>query len=263
MICTQVRIHAVFICLMLLAFGFVQAGELRIGAHGGLNMPSIRGEEGDPFTEGFKSRQGAFFGVFANMGLAPHLSLAVEINYSSQGGVREGIQIITPTLLPEGLPLPPGMTLYANFRNESILDYIEVPLLVRLDFGEKNRFFVNVGPYIGFLFRAKALTDGNSYLFLDKDGTMPIVIPPGTQPLEIDFTADTDIKDSLKDTNIGLTGGAGVSIPVGPGTVILEGRFQLGLTIIQKDVLQSGKSQTGGFVISVGYSLPLAKKKSS
>ncbi len=90
-----------------------------------------------------------------------------------------------------------------------------------------------------------------------------MIIPPSTQPLNIDMTADTDIKDSLKDTNIGLTGGAGASVPLGPGRVVVEGRLQMGLTTIQRDIQQSGKSRTGGFVISAGYSLPLAKKISS
>jgi len=261
--CKQVRICCVFICVMLVAGGYAYAGEFKIGAHGGINMPNLRGEEGDPFTEGFESRQGAFYGIFVNLGLTPHISLAAELNYSSQGGKRSGLQIITSTLLPEGLPLPEGMDLYANYRIESILDYIEIPLLVRLSFGKKIRVFINAGPYIGFLIRAKALTEGKSFLYMDKNGAIPVIIPPGTQPLEIDLTADTDIKDNLKDTNFGLASGGGIMIPIGPGTVIAEGRLQWGLTVIQKDIQESGKSRTGGFIISVGYSLPLTKKKSS
>ncbi len=260
--CKQVQFCAVFICIVLMVCGIVHAGEFRIGAHGGINMPNLRGEEGDPLTEGFESRQGAFYGIFINLGLTPRLSLAAELNYSSQGGQRNGLQIITSTFLPDGLPLPEGMDLYANYRNESILDYVEIPLLVRLSFGKKIRVFVNAGPYIGILVRAKALTEGKSFLYLDENGTMPVVIPPGVQPLEIDLTADTDIQDDLKDINFGLASGGGVMIPVGPGTVVAEGRLQWGLTVIQKDIQQSGKSRTGGFIISVGYSLPLTKKNS-
>jgi hypothetical protein len=257
----QVRIRFVVICLVLLAGGIAQAAEFRIGAHGGINMPNLHGEKGDPITEGFESRQGAFYGIVANLGLTPHVSLAVELNYSSQGGQRNGLQIITATFLPEGLPLPEGMDLYANFRNESILDYIEIPLLARLSFGRKIRVFVNAGPYFGFLVKARALTEGTSFLYWDENGAMPVIIPPGVEPLEIDLTDDTDIKDELKGTNFGLTSGGGVMIPIGPGTAIVEGRLQWGLTVIQKDIQRSGKSRTGGFIISLGYSLPLTKKK--
>ncbi|MBN2399187.1 MAG: PorT family protein [Candidatus Aminicenantes bacterium] len=261
--CKPVLVIAVCICLLLGSGMLGYGGEFRINGHGGINMPSIHGEEGDPLTEGFESRQGLFFGIGADLGLAPHFSLGAEINYCSQGGVRGGLQIITPTLLPEGLPFPSDMALYASFNNESILDYIEIPLLARLAFGKKIQFFINAGPYIGFLVRAIAVTAGKSLLYLDKNGTMPIVIPPSTQPVNLDMTAETDIKDSLKDTNIGLTGGAGASVSLGPGRVVVEGRLQMGLTTIQRDIQKSGKSRTGGFVIAAGYSLPLAKKTSN
>jgi hypothetical protein len=257
----QVRVRVVVICFVLLAGGIARAAEFRIGAHGGINMPNLHGEEGDPITEGFESRQGAFYGIVANLGLTPHISLVAELNYSSQGGQRNGLQIITATFLPEGLPLPEGMDLYANYRNESILDYIEIPLLARLSFGKKIRIFINAGPYFGILVGARALTEGRSFIYYDENGAMPIVIPPGTDPLELDLTAETDIMDELKKTNFGLTSGGGVMIPVGPGTVIAEGRLQWGLTVIQKDIQRSGKSRTGGFIISLGYSLPLTKKK--
>jgi hypothetical protein len=258
----QVRIHAIFISLILIASGFAYATEIKIGAHGGISIPNIRGDKGDPFSGGFKSRQGPFFGIFVDLGLTPHFSLAAELNYASQGGLREGLQLITPSLLPHGLSLPPGTVVYANFRNESILDYIEIPLLARLTLGNKIRFFINAGPYVGFLVRARALTEGKSIFYLDKNGTMPVIIPPATKPLEFNMTADTDVKKSLKDSNFGLSGGAGVMIPMGPDEIIVEAHFQIGLTTIQKDIQKTGKSQTGAFVISVGFSLPLTKKKS-
>ena len=43
------------------------------------------------------------------------------------------------------------------------------------------------------------------------------------------MTADTDIKDNLKDTNFGLASGGGIMIPLGPGMVIAEGQLQSGL----------------------------------
>ena len=57
------------------------------------------------------------------------------------------------------------------------------------------------------------------------------------------------------------TGGGGLMYPLGPGDLILEAHFQLGLTVIQKDIETSGKSRTGAVVISLGYSFPLSGKK--
>jgi Outer membrane protein beta-barrel domain len=257
----QARISALFISLILISSGFFYAGEIRIGAHGGISIPDIRGDRDDPFTGGFTSRQGPFFGVFAEMGLSEHFSLAAELNYTSQGGKRDGLQIITPSLLPSGLLLPPGTVVYADFRNESILDYVEVPLLGRLALGNKVRCFVNAGPYVGFLVRARALTEGKSFFYLDRNRILPVIIPPAAKPLEVDMTADTDVKNSLKRTNFGVSGGAGVMIPLGPGEVVIDARFQLGLTVVQKDIEKTGEGRTGAFIISAGYSLPLGGKR--
>jgi len=239
-------------------FGFAEG--VKVGAHGGLCIPNLRGNETDMFTRGFKSRQGPFFGLSVDIGLAPRFSLATELNYASQGGLRTGLQPITMEL-PPGLPLPPGTVLYADFRNEAILEYLEIPVLARLTFGDRIRFFIDAGPYFGYLVRARTLTEGSSAFYLDEAGTMPVLIPPAIDPPVFDLGADTDVKESLKRTNIGLAGGAGLVYPLGPGDIVLEARFQLGLTTIQKDIETSGQSRTGAIVISLGYVLPLARRR--
>lgn len=232
------------------------SGPVKIGAQGGLSIPNIRGSETDIFSRGFTSRQGPFFGLSVDIGLTSRLSLAAQLNYTSQGGLRKGLQPITMEL-PPGLPVPPGTLLYADFRNETILDYLELPVLARLTFGGRVRFFVNAGPYVGILVRGLAVTSGRSALYLDEGGTQPISIPPSTDPLIVDLGADTDVKASLRKTNLGLCGGGGVIYPLGGVDLVLEARFQLGLSTLQKDIETSGKSQTGALLISLGFLFPL------
>ena len=254
----QVRALASLVSLVLAAPAFIAAADVRLGVKGGLSVPNIRGRETDIFSRGFCSRQGPFAGIFLEARLAPRFSLVTEVDYASQGGKRSGLQPITMDL-PPGLPAPPGTQLYADFRNETILDYIEVPVMGRWTGGGRLRFFLDAGPYVGFLIRARALTSGVSALYLDEGGTMPIIIPPATDPLVVDLGADTNVKDSLKTVNVGLAGGAGIAYPLGPGDLVLEARFELGLTIIQKDVATSGESRTGAVIVSLGYSLPLRR----
>lgn len=240
--------------------GVGSADVVRLGAHGGISIPDLRGSDTDIYSRGFESRQGPYFGLTAEFSLAARFSLAVDLNYTSQGGIRTGMQPITMEL-PPGLPVPPGTLLYADFRNETILDYVEIPVLGRCTFGDKVRFFIGAGPYIGLLVRAVALTEGTSALYLDEAGTVPIVIPPATEPVEVDLGAETDVKDSLETVNIGLAGGGGVAVPLGPGDLVLEARFQLGLTTLQKDPETDGHTQTGAVVVSLGYTLPLGRRK--
>jgi hypothetical protein len=239
-------IVAVVSGLMILStWGLAAAGPARIGLHGGISIPNIRGNANDKFSKGFKSRQGPFFGIFAEFPLASQFSLVAELNYASQGGKRDGLQLITS--LPPGLPLPPDTDLYADFRNETILDYVELPVLVRVTFESAVRIFLNAGPYVGYLVRARAVTSGSSLIYLDEAGTMPIVETP------VSFDAETDVMDSLKRWNAGVMGGGGFKYGLGPGDIILEARFQYGLVTIQRDVATSGNSKTGAVVISLGY----------
>ena len=123
--------------IVLAAGGLGLFAQTKIGAHGGLSIPNIRGDDTDPFSRGFSSRQGPFFGIFAEIGVSPHFSLVVELNYTSQGGKRNGLQMITLDLPPD-LPIPPGTFLYADFNNETVLDYLEIPVMGRVAFGNKT-----------------------------------------------------------------------------------------------------------------------------
>ncbi|HSA95452.1 MAG TPA: porin family protein [Acidobacteriota bacterium] len=246
--------------VLFVATGAGFAADVRLGFHGGISIPNLRGKDTDIFSRNFTSRRGPYFGLTADFPLASGFSLGLDLNFTSQGGVRRGMQPITMDL-PDGLPIPPGTLLYADFRNETILDYLEVPVLARYTMGGKVRAFVEAGPYAGYLVRAKAVTAGVSALYLDEAGTMPIVIPPATEPLEVDLGAETNVRDSLVKFNVGVAGGAGVLIPFGAGELVLEARFQLGLTTLQKNPETDGHTQTGAIVVSVGYALPFTRHK--
>lgn len=239
--------------------GTAFAGQVKLGFHGGLSIPNLKGGTTE-LSRGYTSRQGPYLGFFVDYALQPQLSLVAEINYASQGGNRNGMQPIIIDL-PPGLPLPPGMTLYADFQNEAILDYIEVPLMVRVSWGQKWRFYVNGGPYIGFLIRAKTVTSGSSLLYVDSSG-IPLAIPgqdQGLPPVSLD--ADTDIKDELNSTNLGITGGIGVAFLAGPGEIMIGAHFSRGLTNIQKDIEAGGKNYTGAVILLVGYAFTLERKR--
>ncbi|MFZ2052635.1 MAG: porin family protein [Candidatus Aminicenantales bacterium] len=230
------------------------AGQVQVGAHGGLSIPNIRDGDNE-FSRGYTSRKGPFFGLFAEFRLLTNFSLRAEVNYASHGGKRDGRQPVIIDL--PGLVFPPELMLYADFDNESILDYLEVPVLAELAWGRKPRFFINAGPYIGLLVRAKTVTSGSSTLYIDDSGT-PLLIPPDFQPLPaLSFDATTDSKKDINDLSAGVAGGIGLAIPAGPGELILGVRFSLGLTNIQTDVEAYGKNHTGAVVMTLGYAYTL------
>jgi hypothetical protein len=246
------------VSLLILATAGLSA-EVMIGVHGGLSMPNFRGNT--PQTEGYVSRRAPFFGLTADFGVSSHFSICAELDYSSQGGKRNGLQPLTSDQL-SGLPLPPGMTLYANFRNETIIDYVEIPVMAKLAWGGSLRFFVQAGPYVGFRARAVTQTRGSSLLYLDPAGTQPMPDPGTGQPLPaMSFDADTDNKQDIHSVNAGITGGAGVATRLGPGDLVLGARFEAGLTNIQTNTALNGENQTGAVVVLLGYSLPFGGRR--
>lgn len=244
---------AILLVMLAVAAGEGFAGETRIGLHGGLSIPDIRGGTTEQST-GYTSRLGPFFGLFYDFPVRPRFALRAEVNYVGQGGKRNGMQPISADQV-SGLPVPPDVTLYADFRNETILDYVEIPLMVRLNWQRRPRFYVGAGPYIGFLIRARTVTGGTSSLYADASGT-PLLI--GGEPVPaVSFDGHTDIKQDVNSRNAGIAGGVGLESPFGAGAFSVDAHFSLGLSNIEKDPAQNGENHTGAVVVAIGYSHPL------
>jgi hypothetical protein len=242
---------AAFALLPFLLFTPSEGNEIWLGLQGGLSLPNMRGGTTE-LSRGYSSRQAPFFGLTMDYVLSPSFSIRAEIDYSSQGGVRNGMQPILADQT-QGLPIPTGLTLYANFDNETIIDYLEVPLMAEFKTGRRIQFFAGAGPYAGYRVRAKTITSGRSTLYIDSSG-IPLVLPGQTSPLPpMSFNSETDVSEEINRLNLGLCGSIGAKIPFGPGLVVPCVRFNLGLSNIQSHPEITGKNHTGAFIIAVGY----------
>jgi len=248
----------VFISMFLFTTHISRA-QVQIGIQGGLSVPNLSGGNNE-VSEGYSSRLAPNFGITAEFGITDNFSIQPEINFDGQGGQRNGLQPVTN--LPPELSSPPTGYYYASFKNVSILNYIEIPVLAKYTFGGLGfKFDVNAGPYIGFLLNATEKTSGTSSIYVDKNGT-PLGIPDsssgGYTPVPPQsFDASTDVTSSIHKVNYGIAGGVGIMVPVtSRGSVSLDVRGLYGLTNIQKDPAD-GTSHTGNLIISVGYSYEL------
>jgi hypothetical protein len=230
---------------------FTYSQEINIGIKGGISVPQLSGGNTEQ-SEGYKTRLGPNFGVFGNLALSSNFSIQLEAFYASQGGKKTGIQPIDPSSVP--LPIPAGTNLYADFSNEAVLNYLEIPLIVKYSFNLVTLFqvYVDAGPYAGFLLNAKTITQGTSSIYVDKNGT-PLSIESDIPIPPQNFDQTTIITSDIKTFNTGITGGFGISRPILNGEIILDFRGSYGLTNIQKNSI-NGKNNTGSFVVTVGYS---------
>ncbi|MGA0559845.1 porin family protein [Larkinella sp. VNQ87] len=125
-----------------------------------------------------------------------------------------------------------------TFSVQASVNAVEVPLLLKLSFGRKTRFFVNAGPYASYALDART---------------------------KVVFAGETLLDEKIKpeDNNgrieYGVTGGLGVSIPAGPGSILVEGRYHYSLgTNADPQPAEYVSQQVATF--SVGYLIPLGRK---
>jgi hypothetical protein len=234
----------------------LSAQTVHLGVRGGLSIPSLQGGNTE-LSQGYKSRLGPDFGFFADLKLTRHFALEVALLYVGQGGVKKGMQPIPDgSLSGSGLPIPPDLTLYASFKNESILNYVEIPLFAKYSFGVGRGFdvYIDGGPNLGILVDAKTKSSGTSLLFTDNAGT-PLTIEGQPVP-PVDFGGEQSIKSDVHSFNFGIAGGLGIARQFGNGEVSLDLRGSYGFTNVQKDSA-NGSNHTGCLVITLGYAFKL------
>ncbi|GAB3891428.1 hypothetical protein GCM10028803_03230 [Larkinella knui] len=195
---------------------------LSIGIRGGVNALLNEFNPGLEGTEGGESQTAPGFtgGLVINYGLGNVFSIQPEILYT-----RRSVKFA-------------GESSEGNFSIQASASAIEIPLLLKLSFGRKTRFFVNAGPYVayGLSSAAKIVVAGET--LLDEKQKL---------------TKDDDRLE------YGATGGLGVSIPVGPGRLLIEGRYTYSLgTNADPQPAEYVSQQVSTF--SVGYTFPLGKR---
>lgn len=245
-----------FVLLMTASAAIAQAGEreVHIGVKAGFSLPDLVGGSDQEITKDYKSRLTANFGGFVDVQLKKNLSLQLEADFAPQGGKRNGIQPVTRAI--PGLPaLPAGSYYYANFNNTAKLNYLEFPVMLKYRAARQKKvgFYVNGGPYFGYLMKATQVTAGTSSLYLNNTGTIPVLIAPSTPFPPIPFDAKTDVTSSLHRFNVGVTGGGGITFKQKKNYFFVDARVAYGLTTLQKNTATDGKSRTGNLVISFGY----------
>jgi len=234
---------------------FCIAQQTSIGAKGGISIPNLSSSGDNPVSSGWSSRSGPYFGAIAAFRVTDRISIQTELNYSSQGGKKNGLQAISSK--PYTAYFPPGTDVpkyfYAVFNSEVKLIYLELPILVKIDFpfAEKFSFFIDGGPYGGYLLSAKNVTKGSGNVYADKELTQPFL------PNAVSFDATTNVKDDIKKFNVGIQGGIGFSMRFqNESKLIFSAGGNYGFIPIQKDEA-NGKNNTGAATVTLGYLIKL------
>lgn len=161
-----------------------------------------------------------------------NLGLLGELNYSRQG--------FTQDFSDADLP-------YTYSRD---INYLELPLLSHIYFGNKTRFFVNIGPKIAFQISSKETMNGELITLIENNqqNTLSVYEHLGA---EID-----------KKIDYGLLAGLGIECRSKIGLFSLEGRYYLGLGDIFNNSRSDVFSRSAHRVLSIkiNYFIPHSKK---
>ena len=246
---------------ILLSFLFTNAHaqNVAIGVEGGISIPNLTsgGANATPLSTGYSSRLGPDFGINAEFKVSSLFSIQPQVEYSSQGGKKDGLQAFpTPPQLAQAFP--PGQApqyLYANYNSTAKINYLMIPVLAKFgwDFkGSPLRLFADAGPFVSFVVSAKQVTTGSSEFYADPAGTQPL--PGGAQS----FDNTQDIKSSLHSTNVGIEGNVGLQYKFKRSYLYIEGGGNYGFINIQS-VAADGSNNTGAATVQIGYSIWLGK----
>lgn len=205
-----------YITTALLFFSTFTFAQFSIGAKYGNSLSFIYST--DQFTprevnDGLLRGQAA--GLVMQYMTEPHFGLQWEINMVQKGWIE-------------------------NFGDEANkfttrLTYIDIPIMGHAYIGKKTmRYFLNLGPYIGFLISSKEEREGT---FDDKDITFRYV----------------EGRDNTLD--FGVRGGVGFEIVTNIGMFQVEGAYNFGFgSILEKDITPiPTRVQNQTAVVSVGY----------
>ena len=185
--------------------------ELYIGFGGGAYASSV------DFVPSIPQNQKIdyFGGVSAKYITQDHLGLIIEANYSRRGWEEE-------------------YDTESDFSYSRTLNYLEVPFLTHIYFGDKARFIINVGPQISFLLNDKQsmssalASDVEARQAIDPDAPIGVQYSPFSELNRFDY---------------GIVGGVGMTLQTGIGNFDLEGRYYFGLG----DVFESRRSKNSYF----------------
>jgi hypothetical protein len=248
-------ITPIFFFISFFAVDTARAQSWQFGVKGGLSLPNLTSAGGaSEVSKGYRTISGPDFALFGDRKLSGQFSVEADLEWSTQGGQKSGLQTIPA--IPDLAQYFPPVTqyLYANFMSTVRLQYLMLPVMLKydMDLGNSDRWklYVDGGVFGGLLITANASAAGSSKIYLDKEETQPI------GSLEVNFDSTGSIKNQLHKGNFGVEGNLGLLYQMSSMGVFAEVGGNYGFIDLQKNK-QNGINHTGALIFRLGLFLKL------
>ena len=163
--------------LAVLGTTYGQTNNFDIGVEGSSSLICLRGN--DILDNLHKPTIGFSSGLFFQYNFKKLVSLRTNIAFERKGSTST-FQVTDMFAKPLG-----------EINIKTIYDYLTLPILIRTTFGKKVQFFVNAGPYFGYLIKGTLVSEGENIL-----------------------ATTNDITSSINRFDTGISTGLGLSIPI-------------------------------------------------
>lgn len=182
-----------FLTTTAILFAAISAfAQAQIGLRAGANWATI--DDGTDAPDGVERpwRPGIMLGLASSFHLTENFAIAPELIYSQRGFIEEGTSITDGEI----------------FDTENRYNFIELPVLFRLSFGDVLKGYVNAGPTFSYFLGGK----------------------------ENDIDVSFDDLDEENRLEIGGSIGAGVQLDTEAGSFLIDLRYTRGFTDAYKDI---------------------------
>lgn len=210
--------------------------EVTVGINGGVNFAEVSFLHNDKnnnsrYLGSLSMKSGVRAGITGRYIAQKHFGVQLEANYV-QAGWQEKFK--DETVL--------NGTDVNGLKLEREIDYIEVPLLAHIYFGNKFRYYFNLGPKLSFLTSFKELESNKSF---DKE------------VFKVNGMDDPRIEEDpyYRKVDYGVAIGLGFEYPVWKTKLTVEGRYGFGFEDIfpnsKSDLYQRSNNQMASVTMSV------------
>jgi hypothetical protein len=167
-----------------------------------------------------------------------------KVGFVGGVGVEIGIVENFFSVQPELLFIQKGENYDARgVETKATLNYLEVPVLAKVSFGSQViKGYVNAGPSLALGLTGNQKVEGGE--------------EPGETGIRFGNPANDGRRYLDSRFDFGLQFGGGVGVGLGPGSLLADVRYGLGLT----DLSDATKSKNRNFAFTLGYAIPLSGK---
>jgi hypothetical protein len=225
-------------------FSQAQTAKIELGIEGGPNV--------SPFLENKAYKNNDHMHSAIQPRYASSLGFSFQWNSQKSFSLRTGIAFEQNNYSYSTNYSDIGTTQGGQGKGSAHFEYVKLPVLARFTYGQKVRFFFNVGAFFSILTNQRERTEGTNYMIL------------GGNLIGSTYKNEFSNLSMYKKIDFGVVGGLGIGIPVKKRWYFsLEARDNFGINniLLKNSYSRSLRTNSLNLLVGVSYKLSFREEK--